>query len=180
MFKYIFIIFALVCHLTFSRDIPEMIDDNIEKLFSIVGDTQDIRVSKYKTIDMRKLLKMTAMMESRYGQDKYSGRIAKTPFQIEENTAKHYLKTVPILRKHIEDKLGRKLIWNRDEDSVYVAYLIYMSKMRYHDNWIKRYWYKAHGDSDAEYGVYKILYNSLKGKSKYSTWEKRLKEIGKI
>lgn len=164
---------------TFGYNYPtDKIHKDIDTLFSIVSDTHDIRINNnIFTLDMRRLLIQTAMIESNFARDKYRGRVAKTYMQIEENTAKWYLSQVPEIRTYIEERLSRKLIWNKDEDAMFVAYLIYMSKLHTHPNWIDKYRNSKHfKHGDIEYFIYKLFFNSIKGVSTYSRFLSREKE----
>lgn len=159
----------------FSKTTPEKLNKDMDKLFNIVSQYQDIKINgELKTIDMRKLLQVTLMLESRYGLDNYNVKHAKTPFQIEKVTGEHYLKINPYLKEYIEDNIGRKIKWNRDNDSVYATYIIYLSKLRYHYDWLDKLYSKVDGNKDTEWYVYKIYWNSVKGASTYVKYKKRL------
>lgn len=163
---------------TFGYNYPtEKIHKDIDTLFSIVSDTHDIKINNnIFTLDMRRLLIQTAMIESNFARDKYRGRVAKTYMQIEKDTAKWYLSRVSGLRNYIEMELGRKLTWDKDEDAMFVVYLLYMSKIFKHskilnnEKYLEKY-FKNHYDVD--YYIYKLLYNSIKGKSTYEKWLSR-------
>lgn len=160
--------------------------DNLSKdldtLFTIVSNEQELQVDgvTYK-LDIRHLLEMTLQIESRFGQDKYGGRIAKTPFQYEPTTAEHYVKIMPELKKYIEDKLERKLNLYDNKDCVFVAYIIYMSKVQHHKKWLDKYsktYFRKSGD--LEWLLYKTLWNSVKGHSTYKKWKQRADELSEI
>lgn len=51
-----------------------------------------------------------------------------------------------------------------------------MSKLRYHKNWLDKYYNFFLETGDTEWLVYKVLWNSIKGKSNYNTWNIRLKQ----
>lgn len=143
-------------------------------IFQIIH-TQDIMINnQIYTINMDLLLDMTAMMESNYGRDNYKGRYAKTYMQIEPNTAEFYIGRAKTLKEYIESEIGGELIWDRDIDARHNAYIIYMSKIETHPHWkdkLIRYF-----NGDVEWYIYKIYYNSIKGKSTYKMWEKRKEE----
>lgn len=155
------------------------IERDLNKLFTIVSETQELSIEGVTyELDVRELLEMTLQVESRYGKDKYTGRYAKTPFQYEEPTTKHYMKIMPELKKHIEYKIGRKLNMYKDSDSVFVAYIVYMGKIRYHKNWLDKYaktYFRKSGD--LEWLVYKVLWNSVKGQSTYTVFKRRRLEL---
>lgn len=173
------ILFFTVFSLSFGGKYPvENIHRDIDTLFEIVSDTHEIRVGNHDLkVDVRRLLLQTAMVESNFARDKYKGRVAKTYMQIEEKTAKWYLSQVPELREYIEERLDRKLVWYKDRDAMFVAYLIYMSKIRTHHSWIDKYRHSKHFQhGDIEYFVYKLFFNSIKGASTYSRFVSREKE----
>lgn len=180
MYKIILLLMILINSVSFSKYSVESIHKDVDKLFNSIidSDTHNVRIGiNIYEIDLRRLLLQTAMIESNFGRDKYSGRVAKTYLQIEENTAKWYLSQQPLLKSYIEEKLGRKLEWNKDEDAMFVAYILYMAKFEQHKSWLNKFRYTNHfKDGDLEYYVYKIFYNSIAGSSKYSTWKKREKE----
>lgn len=139
---------------------------------------QDIIISGEVTqINMERLLDMTQMIESRGGRDPHKGRIAKTSYQYEMQTAKHYIKLVPDLKKYVESSLNRKLELNKESDARYITYIIYMSKIQYHRGWLDKYdkYYSQSGD--VEWAVYKVLWNSVKGASTYKKWKQREREL---
>lgn len=178
MYKIIVLLMILINSVSFSKYSTENIHKDLDKIFTIVSDTHNIRIgNNVYDIDLKRLLLQTTMIESNLGRDKYNGRIAKTYMQIEEKTAKWYMSQVPELKSYIEEELGRKLVWNKDSDAMFVTYLIYLSKIKSHRNWLDKYKHTKHfEDGDLEYYIYKIFYNSIAGSSKYSTWEKREKE----
>lgn len=130
---------------------------------------------------MRYLLLMTAQIESSFGRNKYNGRYAKTYMQLEEDSARHYVKIMPELKNYIEKNLGRKLQFNTNKDAVYIAYILYMSKIQHHYKWIDKYKYRLYNQHhDVEWFIYKLFYNSVKGASTYTTWVKREEQLTKI
>lgn len=157
----------------------EGIDKDINKLFSIVSKTQQLQIKDdIVNVDLERLMRLTTMIESRYGTNTYKGRIAKSPFQYELDTAKHYISVVPELKKFLEDGLNRKISVDNENDCVYTTYLIYMAKIRYHKNWLDKFYNKYYKNSnDAEWLVYKVLYNSIKGASTYKKWKQREIEL---
>ena len=179
--KKIIIILALIISVCSYGKQPQQISNDIQHLFTIVNKHQDIIVDGVVyQVDMERLLEMTAMVESRYGTNNYKGRVAKTPFQYELPTANHYVKIANELKEFLEEKLGRKIIINSDKDSVYVTYIIYMSKIRYHRDWLDKHKKILEESFDIEYLLYKVLWNSVLGKTTYSKWEDRQKEMVKI
>ena len=146
-------------------------------LCNILPSTQSLIIGgQLHTIDINRLLYMTQMMESRGGKDKYTGKIAKTSYQYELDTANYYLDKVPELKNYIEKNLGRKLNLLSENDAKYICWLIYMAKLRYHKNWLDKYYNFFLETGDTEWLVYKVLWNSIKGKSNYNTWNIRLKQ----
>lgn len=178
MIKKIIMSIFLISTISFGYKYPvEKIHKDIDTLFSIVSDTHEIKINNnVLKLDMKRLMLQTAMIESNFGRDKYRGRLAKTYLQIEEKSAKWYLSQVPELRDYIEDNIGRKIKWDRDSDAMFTAYLIYMSKIQQHGNWIDKFRKSKHFVGDLEYYVYKLYYNSIKGASTYSKWVKRENE----
>lgn len=177
IFKTIIIYFSISLCMFAKYDI-ENINKDITNLFNIVSSTQDINIdNEIITIDLRRLIIMTSMIESRMGQDPYNGRIAKTYMQIEENTARHYIVRVGILKEFIESKINRKLQWDKDEDAIYVSYLLYMAKLKFHCDYLQKNFNKYNGKQDYEWAVYKIFYNTKYGSSSYKTWLKRENEF---
>lgn len=178
--KKLIILFIILFNVSFSYTVEE-INADIDKLFTFVSDTHDIKINnEIKTINLRELLRMTLMVESNYGRDNYKGRIAKTPFQLEPNTGKHYKNIVPELKTYIESCIGRKLNHLKDRDSVYVAYIIYMSKFTHHRSWVDKFSKSKYYNHDNEWFIYKIYWNSIVGATSYSKWEKRRIELIKM
>ncbi|MGL6185573.1 MAG: hypothetical protein ACRC1T_09375 [Clostridium chrysemydis] len=174
MNKIILLLMILINSVSFSKYSVENIHKDVDKLFTIVSDTHNVRIgNNIYDLDLKRLLLQTAMIESNLGRDKYNGRIAKTYMQIEEKTAKWYMSQVPELKSYIEEELGRKLVWNKDSDAVFVSYLIYMSKLQQHHSWLNKFRHTNHFKGDVEYYIYKIFYNSLKGASTLNRWNKR-------
>lgn len=170
----VLILSLLITINTFCYDVVDIKND-INKLFKIVPEKQVIIMNgKEEMIDMRYLINMTSMNESFYGRGKYKGRIAKTHMQIEELTYNHYVPLVSELKLDIENQLGRKLQL-RDEDAVYVAYLIYTAKLKYHRSWIDKL--QRYYRGDLEHYIYKIYFNSILGATTYSMWNRRKSEL---
>lgn len=135
---------------------------------------QDIVVKdEVVRIDMHRLLDQTQMIESRGGRDVHRGRVAKTSYQYEIQTAEHYVNLVPELKSWIEEELGKTLKFNCEEDARNIAYLIYMSKLQYHRDWLDKFdrYYRETGD--VEWAVYKIYWNSIKGATTRRKWNQR-------
>lgn len=174
----IILLSLLVYNSVFSNMSVVDIDKDINNLFRIVNQYQDIRIEdEFYSVDMKRLLQMTAMIESRYGTNNYKGRVAKTVFQYEMDTATHYVKQVAILKGYLENQIGRKININNEKDCVYITYLIYMSKFRFHFDWLDKYSNKYFNDVDAEWLVYKVFWNSTKGASTYKKWKEREMEM---
>lgn len=153
------------------------INRDLDKLFEIVPRYYTVVSNDYYfEIDMKYLLQMTAMCESSYGLNNYEGRIAKTYMQAEETTSNHYLGVVPFKKEVIEKVLSRDLNVKKDEDAVFVAYLIYWSKLNYHRNWINLYKDKI-DFNDKHWFIYKLYWNSVEGKATKKQWERRKKEL---
>lgn len=127
-------------------------------------------------IDMHRLLALTQMVESRGGKDPYHGRVAKTSFQYEMETAEHYVNLVPEFRSYIESELGRELKFGSEEDAPYIAYIIFMAKLQYHRGWLDKYYKYYKETGDIEWLVYKVYWNSVKGASTYKKWNQRIAE----
>ncbi len=170
------IIFILLATTLMGKVTPQQIDMDIQTLFGIVSPFQDIRIGDdFYQIDMIELLEMTAQVESRYGQDNYNGRVAKTPFQFELDTANHYVSLVKELKGFLESEIGRELKVENEQDCVYITYLIYMSKLRYHRRWVEKL-HKKYFKGDVEWFIYKIFWNSTKGASTYKKFRMRKNE----
>lgn len=169
MRKYKFLVIMLFAF-TYAHCAPMKIHKEMKTLFSGVSDTHNITIngSTYD-IDMRRLLETTAMVESNYGRDSYHNSHAISPFQYERTTVEWAIRVAPELHRHLSHIAGRTLNYRKTEDSVYYAYLIYFAKMRYHRNWLDSY---AELE-DVDWDVYKVLYNSVKGKTTFATWKKR-------
>lgn len=176
--KKIIILLLIISSGLFARMSTKEINKDLENLFKIVNQYQDIRIKdEFYSVDMKRLLQMTQMIESRGGRDNYLGKIAKTSYQIEEETLNHYIPLVQDLKYFLEKELDRPLIFGKEDDAIYYAYLLYMAKIRFHKNWIDKYYDKYYVDSDVEWLIYKILYNSIKGKSTYKKWKEREVEL---
>lgn len=179
MINKIILFLALTINL-YSYPINKLHED-VQNLFTFVENTQDIEIQgQIYTVDLEKLIYLTSGMESRFGQDNYKGRVAKTYMQLEPESAEHYLKIMPQLRKYVEENIGRKLNIYKDEDAIYVAYIFYMAKIQYHFNWIDKYKNIFYSTNDIEWYMYKIFYNSILGHSKFNVWERRNKEYIKM
>lgn len=151
-----------------------IIDDSLDRLFDIVPRHHEIEYNKtLYEVDMRALLEHTAMIESNYANDNYVNRHAISPYQYEPNTYKWGLLVSKDLVEYIESELGYSIDPKNPEHSSYVAYIIYMSKLRYHRNLLDKF--DVYGDLD--WKIYKILYNSVNGASKHSTWIRRKQEL---
>ncbi|MGL5749102.1 MAG: hypothetical protein ACRCXT_01140, partial [Paraclostridium sp.] len=59
-----------------------------------------------------------------------------------------------------------------NENAVFIAYIIYLNKLKVHRNWIDKF-RKSHYNGNNEWYVYKLFYNSIKGKSTYKRWKQR-------
>ncbi len=164
----------IVCTLTTYAQINQ----NIDRLFTIVPEKQELIINgNIHTIDMRRLLQMTAMVESRYGTNKYTGRVAKSPMQYEPSTAEYYTDLQPELTKYITEELDAPLFESHELTGVYVTYVTYMSKIQYHKRWLEKYYKYYRNTGDTEWLIYKVLWNSIKGKSTYQKWKSREKEM---
>lgn len=152
------------------------IKNDIEILFTFAEPTYEITIDKkIYQVDLKRLLWLTSGMESNFGKDKYSGRIAKTYMQLEPESAKYYIKIFKPTKIHVESNINRKLTTYYDKDAMYVSYILYLSKLHYHKNWIDRYKYIYYNTNDIEWFIYKLYYNSIKGKSKFTMWKYREK-----
>lgn len=178
------LICILMCNISLSKEesIHYKISTNIRRLIEVVSDTQPIVINDvYYDLDILHLLEMTVMLESNYGLDNYKGRIAKSPFQYEEPTVNFGMKYNDDLLEYLEYRLGHKIDPMNDEHSPYVAYLIYMAKLRHHKKYIDIYVKKnPNEDFDPEWLVYKSMYNSHLGASKFDTWNRRKEELDRI
>lgn len=160
---------------------PNKIEKDLDKLFSIVYQEQPIEIGgQLCHIDMRRLLWLTSGMESNFGRDEHHGRIAKTYFQFEKDSAEYYLSKQPQMVNYIEGCLHRKLDVTRNEDAVYIAFIFYMSKIQVHRKWIEKYKYMLYQTNDLEWYFYKLLFNSTKGKATYIQWKYREKLWNKM
>ena len=154
----------------------QSIQRDINSLFSIVEKEQCIEIDgQLYSVDMERLLWLTAGMESNFGRDRYSGRIAKTYMQLEPDSANHYLKIVPQIKAYLQSELNRDINVQRNSDAIYVSYLFYMSKLQYHFSWINKYKHIFYETKDLEWFIYKLYFNSIKGHSKFSMWKYREK-----
>ena len=179
--KRIIILLLIVSSVLHAKMTPKDIDKDINNLFKIVNQYQDIRIKdEFYSVDLKRLLQVTCMVESRYGTNNYKNRIAKSPFQYEMETATHYVKHVSILKGYLESQLGRRININSEKDCVYITYLIYMSKFRFHFEWLEKYSDKYFDNNDAEWLVYKIFWNSIEGATTYKKWKEREVEMERI
>lgn len=159
------------------------IEKDIEKLFSIVEDKKSIQVGNtFYKVDMRKVIRMTAMIESNYGRDRANPNSkAKSIMQIEKKSYDFYIKKEVGLKKQLETELGRELVYNRNSDAVFLAYIFYIAKFSTHPTWLNKYKDSVHfKHGNINYYVYKIYYNSIKGATTKTTWDTRLKQLEKI
>ena len=182
MLKIKIIIFGVIlCISSYGRGIHNQISLNIRKLMTITSQTQSLNVNgKIYEVDMLELLEMTTMLESRYALDKYGDRIAKSPFQYELPTINFAMRYNENLKSYLESRLGHTIDPNNDAHSPYVAYLIYMTRLRHNKVWVDRYERKHSDENDIEWILYKSLYNSTLGKSTYNKWKERKKELNEI
>lgn len=170
------LIFLLLTTSLFGMSVKD-VNRDIDRLFTVVNQYQDICVNdNYYRVDLKKLIKVTAQIESRYGRDEYKGKVAKTVFQYEMDTASHYVKNVGILKSHLESELGRKISIYNEKDCVYVTYLIYMAKFRFHKEWLDKY-YDKYYENDIEWLVYKVFWNSSLGATTKEKYDFRIKEL---
>ncbi|MGL5646951.1 MAG: hypothetical protein ACRDDY_03790 [Clostridium sp.] len=151
------------------------IDNSLDKLFDIVPQQHEIQYKgKIYEIDMKALLEHTASIESNYGLDNYKkNKHAISQFQYEKQTVVWAMKVSKELVEYFEDQLGCKIDYKSGKHSAYVTYIIYMSKIRYHSNWLTKV--KVEGDLD--WKIYKIFWNSTKGASTYKKWKQRKVEM---
>lgn len=170
MFK-IICVFVILSYNLFGYN---NISADINRLFDIVNDKQEIIIDDITyEIDLKRLIKMTAMIESNYGRDNYKNRIAKTYMQIEENTAK-CINSIPEITNFLEDELNHKIVWNQNESAIFTVYLIYLYRLKYCFHWIDKYKYILYQTNDVEWFIYKLFYNSIHGHSTYKKWNYRL------
>lgn len=142
---------------------------------------QELRIKdEIVEIDMHRLLALTQMIESRGGKDPFQGRVAKTSFQYEMETAEHYINLIPEFKSYIESELGRELKYGTEEDAPYISYLIFMAKFQYHRNWLDKYYNIYKNTGDIEWTVYKLYWNSVKGASTFKKWNQRIAEFHNI
>lgn len=178
MKKLIIALMIIIGTTTFGKLTPKQIDRDIERLFKIVSPIQELNVNgNIMEIDLKRLMRMTAMVESRFATNKYSGKIAKSAFQYEMATANHYVGIVGELKNYLETEIGREISLTNDNDCVYVTYLIYMSKLRHHRGWLDKYYTLFRETGDIEWLVYKVLWNSVKGATTYNKWQNRDMEM---
>ena len=170
----IFLLFLLSVNL-FCYPI-ENIQRDMNNLFSVVEKEQDILIDgQLYSIDMERLLWLTAGMESNFGRDKYTGRVAKTYMQLEPDSAEHYLKIVPQIKVYLQSEINRDINIDRNSDAIYISYIFYMSKLQYHFNWIDKYKHIFYETGDLEWFIYKLYFNSVKGHSTFKKWKYREK-----
>lgn len=167
--RYIIIILLLFYNTSFGS-----ISSDIDRLFTIVNDEQEIIIKdSIHTIDLRRLLQMTAMMESRYGTNNYKGRVAKTPMQYELSTADFYTDYMSELTNYMAKEFDMPYSAYQELTGVFHSYIIYMGKIQLHHKLLDRYYHYYSDTEDIEWLVYKVLWNSIKGKSTYAKWKQR-------
>lgn len=150
------------------------IDNSLDKLFNIVPQQHEIQYKgKIYEVDMKALLEHTASIESNYGLDKYRNKHAISQFQYEKDTVVWAMKVSKELVEYFEGELKEKLDYKNTRHSTYIAYIIYMSKIRYHSEWLTKV--KINGELD--WKIYKIFWNSTKGASTYKKWNQRKLEM---
>lgn len=168
----------ILSSLTFAYT-PEQIDKDLDLLFLFVPLTETVKVQdKEIEIDMRKLLEATARLESRKGTNNYSGRVAKTYMQYEISTINTYSSTYTYYKNRslCEYYLLEPLNLDDDRHAVFIAYVLYMTKLHYHQKLLANTYTKYHGSEDPEFWIYKVLWNSTKGASTFKKWKHRLVE----
>ena len=148
------------------------IERDIDRLFSHgMPEVQKIRIDgKYYDMDWRRLLMLTAGVESGFATGRYKGRIAKTFMQIEGDSYEWYMDKLTGTR----DKLSQytNISELKDENAIAIAYVFYLSKMFVHTSWIDKHKYIFYNNNkDVEYFVYKLFFNSIKGKTTYKKWQ---------
>lgn len=150
------------------------IDSSLDKLFEAVPRNHAIEYDgTIYEVDMRSLLEHTAAIESNYGLDRYRNKHAISPFQYEKTTARWSLSVGKELVSYLEERLGHKIEYGSVEHGAYVAYVIYMTKLRYHRGWLDQF--NVGGELD--WKMYKILYNSIDGASTYDKWLFRKEQL---
>ena len=151
-----------------------IIDSSLDKLFKAVPRHHEIEYdgTMYE-VDMRALLEHTAAIESNYGFDRYRNKHAISPFQYEKVTARWSMSVGKELVSYLEEKLGHRIEYGNVEHSAYIAYVIYMTKLRYHRDWLDKF--NVGGELD--WKMYKILYNSIEGASTYEKWLFRKEQL---
>lgn len=175
MFKKLIVLLYIINIYSYGYPIKN-IGQDIDNLLSLpnISSIEKINIEgNVINLDIKKLLYMTCGMESNFGKDKYDGRIAKSFMQIEKESANYYIKLMPELTRYIFNSNNIRLQTIRNDNAIYIAYIIYMSKIKHHSKWLNKYSYIFHETKDPEYFVYKIFYNSVKGKSTYKTWKYR-------
>ena len=166
-----FLILGNLCfgkYLNVKQDINEVL--KYFPRYECITDEND----KMYIVDMQKVLWLTSGCESHFSEYKYTGRIAKTYMQLEEETVKWIKKVNPQEVAFVEKGLGRKLNYTKDEDAMFLAYLLYSTKLKYH----KERFFKQRVEyrEDLEWRMYKIYYNTFKGSANYNLWKNRLRE----
>ncbi|MGL5961932.1 MAG: hypothetical protein ACRCZ0_08265 [Cetobacterium sp.] len=173
----IFLVFILSGYVSFGFGYSKKdINRDLDILFTHVNINKVVNIQgKNYTVNMDKVLRMTAMIESNYGGDRARSKaVAKTFMQIEKKSADFYLKQVPKEKAYLEKRLGRKLIWDSNRDAIYVSYLIYMSKIKTHPKWLDKFANTKHfSHGNVNFYIYKLYYNSIKGKTTYITYLNR-------
>lgn len=168
----------IVVLVLFTQTLFAGISSDIDRLFTIVNDKQEIIIKdSIHTIDLRRLLQMTAMIESRYGTNKYDGRIAKTPMQYELSTADFYTDYMSELTNYMTKEFDTPYSASQELTGIFHSYIIYMGKLQLHHKLLDRYYHYYSDTGDTEWLVYKVLWNSIKGKSTYDKWKQRENEF---
>ena len=166
-----FILLNSLCfgkYLNIQEDINEVLK-YFPRYECIVDDKENMCI-----VDMQKVLWLTAGCESHFSEFKYSGRVAKTYMQLEEESIKWARKVNAQEFRFVEKGLGRKLDYQKDEDAMFLAYLLYSTKLKYHK---ARFFKQAvEHREDLEWRMYKVYYNTYKGSAKYSLWKIRSKK----
>ncbi|MGL4687593.1 MAG: hypothetical protein ACRCVS_02780 [Fusobacteriaceae bacterium] len=170
------IIFLVLNSLSFGMPkLPELekFEKNTEKTMLFTSEKETV------TIDVIRLMRKTIMIESK-GNPKIKHSVAKGIAQIEPATFRgmNRDKNFRPVYKSIEKKYGVNLTkdWATDTYTNIVAgYAVYRWKMSDKPNWWDmRYKFKSlkNNYEDIEWNIYKIYYNSIKGKTTLKSWDK--------
>ncbi|MGL5984293.1 MAG: hypothetical protein ACRCZ1_03390 [Cetobacterium sp.] len=175
--KRVLVIFFILFVQVFAEYSPKKINKDIETLFKIVPRYEKVEIKgEFHNLDMKKLMQVTAMVESSYGTTSYSRRIPKTYMQMEKRSALHSLSQGEIIKKKIERRLGRNLQWDSDKDAMFVAYIIYTDRLRQNKRWLRLHTrYFVNGD--VEWYIYKVFFNSIKGSATHKLWQTKQKQL---